>query len=601
MFIKNRFDRFSGLTSWFINTAMPAFLVMVVLIFGVITITLYIDDVIEDRRSSVINRHAREAATRLQTRLNGYKDLFGGTRIISVNINEEREAKTAAWQEFWDILQSTERHEGIKSIGYAQIVPDDDLENHITEMRQQGGLGTYTLNTGQDKSVYAPITHVAPKESVDEAGAIGFDLFSIDKAQESLEVSKQTDEVNIIDIRESELLLFFDESLDIDFLLVMPIHRSDEAQEAEGDFVGYTYAAISSQEFFGGLMDDNTSSVYDLHLIAPTKTKRLYQSDDEAMNETSRETRKATDKVLFADKAITVTATNTQPLIPLRESYRPLATLVAGMTLTFFVTAFIYTLTQIRIRKQRDMEISDVNKAKDELLALASHQLRTPATGVKQYLGMLREGYAGKLSKSQVNLIEQAYESNERQLVTVNELLFVARLDSGRITLDCESINTKLLLEGIVQEQQPSIQEKKQQVDIRFPDDDVIIEADEGYLRMALENIVGNASKYTPEKGKITIWVTKEQDYVNIHVKDTGVGVSDEDMELLFKKFSRVDNDLSNQVAGTGIGLYLTKKIIEAHGGEITFESKLKKGSTVTVSLPIENASNTEKQLNISQ
>ncbi len=590
--------------SWFFYTAMPAFVVMIALVIVVVMASQYSSEVVEERRVNVITRHAREASTRLQTRINGYEDLLDATRIIVAN-SQDRSTKDMSWQEFWTLMEPGGRHEGIKAVGYAKFVHDDERQDHEASMRQNEGLENYSISTDEQQPEYAAIAYFAPEDAAATTGLIGYDLFSIDGVQQSLELSRDMSRADIIDIRNSELLTLFDQSLEIDFLLVSPIYQSNQnpetVQERRDELIGYTYAAFNSQEFFGGLMDDNNPSMYTLHLVTPAEETLLYQSPEEPMDPSSNELRSASDAISVAGKAITVTATNTQPLIPLRESRRPLLSLVSGMTLTFFVTAFIYMLTQTRIRKLKEKETTDINQAKDELLALASHQLRTPATGVKQYLGMLRDGYAGPLSKSQIGLIEHAYDSNERQLNTVNELLFVARLDSGRVTLDYEDIDIKSLLKDIVQEQKPTIREKSQKVEIRLPKDSVIIQADEGYLRMALENIVSNASKYTPESGKIVIWVTKALRHISIHVRDTGVGVSDKDMPLLFKKFSRVDNDLGDQVAGTGIGLYLTNKIIEAHGGKITFQSKVKVGSIVTISLPVESAAKGGKQLNISQ
>lgn len=225
-------------------------------------------------------------------------------------------------------------------------------------------------------------------------------------------------------------------------------------------------------------------------------------------------------------------------------------------------------------------------EAKDDFLALASHQLRTPATGVKQYLGMLKEGMAGPLSDLQIKLINKAYDSNERQLNIINELLFVARADSGQIKLNQDPISLNRLIEDIFEEQQLSFRNKNQICNIKLPRKDVMFSGDEQYMRMAIENIVTNASKYTGEGGKIEIALSEDGSKTIIEISDNGVGIDEEDRHLLFKKFSRLENELSAVVNGSGMGLYLAKKVVESHNGKIEFHSKKGVGSRVKFILP---------------
>jgi signal transduction histidine kinase len=225
-------------------------------------------------------------------------------------------------------------------------------------------------------------------------------------------------------------------------------------------------------------------------------------------------------------------------------------------------------------------------EAKDDFLALASHQLRTPATGVKQYLGMLIEGYAGPLSELQEKLLNKAYSSNERQLSIINEMLFVARADSGQIKIQEDLIDLQSLIKDTVEEQQLAFFNKEQTFKINIPEEKVLFVGDEQYLRMAIENLISNATKYTPEGGHIDIFLKQSDSSIKIEVSDTGVGVSEEDKKLLFRKFTRIPNDLTGLVNGSGLGLYLVKKVIETHGGTVEFESEEGIGSTVKIILP---------------
>jgi PAS domain S-box-containing protein len=231
-------------------------------------------------------------------------------------------------------------------------------------------------------------------------------------------------------------------------------------------------------------------------------------------------------------------------------------------------------------------ELIDINRAKDEFISLASHQLRTPATIVKQYVGMVLHGYAGEINETQMNMLASAYESNERQLKIINDLLLVARVDAGKVTLTKQPLDLGALVQDIVVEQTGEFHGRHQKVKVSLPKKPLNISLDRNHFHMALENIINNASKYSYE-GK-TIWITVKKVSSNavVSVRDKGVGISKADQSKLFQKFSRIDNPLSGIVGGNGLGLYWANRIIELHGGTITVESKVKEGTIFTISIP---------------
>jgi signal transduction histidine kinase len=229
----------------------------------------------------------------------------------------------------------------------------------------------------------------------------------------------------------------------------------------------------------------------------------------------------------------------------------------------------------------------ELQRAKDDLLSIASHQLRTPATGVKQYIGMLREGYGGTVSTRQKRLLNEAYNSNERQLGIIDEILHVARIDTGRLVLQKERIKIRSIVDQILREQAKAIKDKSQRILTKFPSKILYANGDPQYVRMALENIISNAIKYTPEGGKVTIKIRRQQEFAAIVVSDNGVGIDKKDMDLLFQKFSRIPNELSRQTAGSGVGLYIAQQLVEMHGGSIEVTSAAGKGTTFTILLPL--------------
>lgn len=226
-----------------------------------------------------------------------------------------------------------------------------------------------------------------------------------------------------------------------------------------------------------------------------------------------------------------------------------------------------------------------VERAKDEFVALASHQLRTPATGVKQYLSMLVDGYGGDISNAQLEMVKKAFESNERQLGIIEDMLSVAQIDAGRMVLHPQPTNLNDMLDDIVREQRTAFNQRGQKISVLKPKTPLTANVDPRWLRMAVENIINNAGKYTPEGGSITIKLTGSSKHPVITVQDTGIGIPEEAHSTLFDKFTRVEDNQSAKVGGSGLGLYLAHSIVTSHGGRITVESQPGAGATFIITL----------------
>jgi PAS domain S-box-containing protein len=239
------------------------------------------------------------------------------------------------------------------------------------------------------------------------------------------------------------------------------------------------------------------------------------------------------------------------------------------------------------VLRQQQRELERLNNSKDEFISLASHQLRTPATSIKQYLGMIIEGFTGETPPTQLEFIKKAYDSNEHQLSIVNSLLHVAQIDAGSIELHKLPTDIGKMLQTVVDEHLEAMSKREQHLEIDISTDMPKVMADPHYLRMALENLIDNASKYTPSRGAITVSAEVSPTILKITVSDTGVGIAPESVAKLFEKFSRIPNVLSDDVGGSGLGLYWVNKVITLHGGKVTVMSKVAAGTTFTVQLPL--------------
>ncbi len=235
--------------------------------------------------------------------------------------------------------------------------------------------------------------------------------------------------------------------------------------------------------------------------------------------------------------------------------------------------------------KQRD-QLQGLNDAKDEFISLASHQLRTPATAVKQYVGMLQMGYAGQLTKDQLDMLGVAYRNNERQLEIIEDLLRVAKVDAGKVYLDKTFCDVTIQIEKAIKGQAILFKNREQTVVFNKPKAKMIASIDPKLMLMVLENVLDNAGKYSKAGKHITIDIRQDKSHTIVTIQDHGVGIRKKDLQKLFKKFSRIDNPLSASAKGTGLGLYWAKKILDLHQGTINVTSKANVGSNFEISTP---------------
>lgn len=223
----------------------------------------------------------------------------------------------------------------------------------------------------------------------------------------------------------------------------------------------------------------------------------------------------------------------------------------------------------------------------DEFISVASHELRTPATGVKQYLSMLLEGYLGELTPEQRRTAEKAYESNERQLKIADNLMLITRINAGKITIDATPNSMNDIVLSVIQERQPELACKDQAVVVDMMPN-LMARFDPLYMRLVIDNLVSNASQYSGVGAKIYITGSLTDGRLTVAIRDEGVGIEPENMDKIYQKFSRIYGQWS--VRSGGLGLYWSRKIMGLHDGELAVESRPGHGSTFTVSLPSHRA-----------
>ena len=253
-------------------------------------------------------------------------------------------------------------------------------------------------------------------------------------------------------------------------------------------------------------------------------------------------------------------------------------------------------------------EVDKLSRAKSEFLSIASHQLRTPLTAIKGYISMILEGSYGKFEEKSRPPLEKVYQSNERLIRLVNDLLNVSRIESGTLMTDFQKTSIEKMITSIIDELKIKADERKLYLNWQVPSPRSSAEvhskssghilpeimADTDKLRQVIMNIIDNAIKYT-EKGGITVRAELKdpsakwpQGKILIEIKDTGEGMEKEEMDNMFGSFTRGRAGAKHWVSGLGLGLYIAKKFTELHGGKIWVESEGEgKGSTFYIELPV--------------
>ena len=236
--------------------------------------------------------------------------------------------------------------------------------------------------------------------------------------------------------------------------------------------------------------------------------------------------------------------------------------------------------------KRKSRELEAANRHKSEFLANMSHELRTPLNAIIGFSEVLGQGMFGDVNAKQREYLEDILSSGKHLLTLINDILDLSKIEAGRMELDLSSVSLPMALDSgltIVRERAARHSIK---LDATIPSDLPSIQADERKVKQILFNLLSNAVKFTPDGGRVEVRVAREDGHVRVDVRDNGIGIAPEDQPRVFEEFQQVGRERSRE--GTGLGLTLTKRFVELHGGRIWLESEVGKGSTFSFTLPIE-------------
>jgi signal transduction histidine kinase len=241
-------------------------------------------------------------------------------------------------------------------------------------------------------------------------------------------------------------------------------------------------------------------------------------------------------------------------------------------------------------------EVQQANDAKSEFVSFVAHELKNPMTSIKGYTELLAAGAVGPINEMQNNFLHTIRSNVERMSTLVSDLNDNSKIEAGRLRLDYKAVKLSEVIDEVIRSTNRQIEEKKQEIKVLVPDSLPNVWADQTRVTQVLTNLVSNSYKYTPEGGKITIGAAASANQwdpagaaqvVHIWVEDNGIGISAEDQQKVFSKFFRSDDQKAREAPGTGLGLNITKSLVEMQGGQIWFESEFRKGTTFHFTVPV--------------
>ncbi|CAN5438075.1 hypothetical protein BH10PAT3_BH10PAT3_6560 [soil metagenome] len=571
----------------YVRPLLPALLVFMALLvmIGVSWRTARQD--IHIQQQSIVNQNAAFVEGAIMQRFSAYEDSLRAANALFLG---SEDVTRDEWSSFVGSLDLPSRYPGIRGLGFIKLVNSDEKEAFQENVRSND-LGNYAIYPASQKDIYAPLLYIVPLGSTTSternSPALGFDMYTDPIRANAMKVAAETGKPALSGVL--DLIQANRNPPSKGFLMFMPYYKKGVSIttpiERRAAIDGYFYEPFITNSTFAPLFNLPNNLAFAIYDGASTSSSSiLYQSTLDYEN-ASYVQAKITKIALYGQRWNVIYKIRKE-IVPATVRNRPASVLIGGTIFAASLALIIYLLIQRRTRALSYFEQKKLEEAKDELLSLASHQLRTPATAVKQYVSMVKDGFAGSVTAEQRKLLEMAYESNERQLTIVDDLLYVARIDAGQAVIRPEAINLNKMIDSVIEDQLSMINSRNQIVNFKKPRQVQTVSGDPQYLRMIFENLLSNASKYSYEGKRIAVALRSAEEQIIIDFTDNGVGIKAEDFSNVFLKFNRIPNELTRQIAGSGIGLYLAKQLALLHGGDITFTSKPGKGSTFSVILP---------------
>lgn len=280
-----------------------------------------------------------------------------------------------------------------------------------------------------------------------------------------------------------------------------------------------------------------------------------------------------------------------------RTEVRPFSNKQVAVLKTFADQAVI-AIENVRLfqeiqEKNRQLEVAnerlmDLDRLKSDFVANVSHELRTPLTAIKGAVDLILREVAGPLNEKQIHYLTRVKSNTHRLAGLINDVLDLSKIEEGKIELQAGPVSLVGLVQEVVETLKPIAAEKNLLIQVAIPESSLMVWADRDKVMQVLMNLIGNAIKFTEDRGRVTVSAAVDgSEWIRVSVRDTGQGIPTEELRKIFDKFYQVSAEGKEKPKGTGLGLAIAKTLIELHGGKIWVESDLNRGSTFCFTLPV--------------
>ena len=248
-----------------------------------------------------------------------------------------------------------------------------------------------------------------------------------------------------------------------------------------------------------------------------------------------------------------------------------------------------------KLQYEANLELTKATQAKSEFLAHMSHELRTPLNVIIGFSELLMDEVAGEINDEQRQSLNDILNSGKSLLNLINDILNLSKIEAGKIELVFRDISIANIIESLCKDMRPIISRRNQSMEIAMEKELPLVKADRARINQVLFNLLGNATKFTPDGGKLRVEAQRDDVYVVVSVIDSGIGIRKEEQDKIFEEFYQLGSPLSEDKSGTGLGLTIARQIIDRHGGRIWVESEFGSGSGFSFTLPVARGERTSQ------